>query len=84
MFMLWTPLVTIVFPTIVQHFVVKNAFISRHQMAQLVFRVPPISYVANKFYIKTGDRGLETGEKREKKIYTQKIITHSDRKKKMY
>ena len=30
------------FPTIMQHFVVKNAFISRHQMAQLVFRVPPI------------------------------------------
>ncbi len=25
------------FPTIMQHFVVKNAFISRHQMAQLVF-----------------------------------------------
>ncbi len=31
------------FPTIMQHFVVKNAFISRHQMAQLVFRVPPIA-----------------------------------------
>ncbi len=30
------------FPTIMQHFVVKNAFISRHQMVQLVFRVPPI------------------------------------------
>ena len=30
------------FTTIMQHFVVKNAFISRHQMAQLVFRVPPI------------------------------------------
>ncbi len=28
--------------TIMQQFVVKNAFISRHQMAQLVFRVPPI------------------------------------------
>ena len=31
------------FPTIMQHVVVKNAFISRHQMAQLVFRVPPIT-----------------------------------------
>ncbi len=30
------------FTTIMQHFVVKNAFISRHQMAQLVFRVPLI------------------------------------------
>ncbi len=30
------------FPTIMQHFVVKNAFISRHQMAQLVFRLPPV------------------------------------------
>ena len=30
------------FPTIMQHFVVKNAFISRHQMVQLVFWVPPI------------------------------------------
>ncbi len=30
------------FTTIMQHFVVKKCFISRHQMAQLVFRVPPI------------------------------------------
>ncbi len=28
-------------PTIMQHFVVKNAFISRHQMAHLVSGVPP-------------------------------------------
>ncbi len=30
------------FTSIMQHFVVKNAFISRHQMVQLVFRVPAI------------------------------------------
>ncbi len=30
------------FPTIMEHFAAKKFFISRHQMAQLVFRVPPI------------------------------------------
>ncbi len=33
------------YPIIMQHFVVKNAFISRHQMAQLVFRVSPIATI---------------------------------------
>ncbi len=38
------------FPTIMQHYVVKNAFISSHQMAQL--RVPPIVYLKSILYKK--------------------------------